>query len=77
MISTNRYYKDGGYGNLFGTDGWFLISKNWRLTYELLANFNQEPEADWIDNLDRIEGRSVALNQDKFCLLYTSDAADE
>ena len=66
LISTNRYYKEGGYGNLFGTDGWFLISKNWRLTYELLANFNQEPEADWIDNLDRIEGRSVALNQDKF-----------
>lgn len=66
LISTNRYYKNGGYGNLFGTDGWFLISKNWRLTYELLANFNQEPEADWIDSQDRIEGRSVALNQDKF-----------
>ena len=66
LISANRYYKDGGYGNLFGTDGWFLISKNWRLTYELLANFNQEPEADWIDRQDRIEGRSVALNQDKF-----------
>ncbi|MDG2062359.1 MAG: DUF5916 domain-containing protein [Flavobacteriaceae bacterium] len=66
LISTNRYYKDGGYGNLFGTDGWFLISKNWRLTYELLTNFNQEPEADWIDSQDRIEGRSVALNQDKF-----------
>ena len=66
LISTNRYYKDGGYGNLFGTDGWFLISKNWRLTYELLANFNQEPIADWIDSQDTIDGRSVALNQDTF-----------
>ncbi|MDA8947699.1 carbohydrate binding family 9 domain-containing protein [Flavobacteriaceae bacterium] len=66
LISTNRYYKDGGYGNLFGTDGWFLISKNWRLTYELLANFNQEPKADWIDSQDTIDGRSVALNQDTF-----------
>ena len=66
LVTTNRYYKEGGYGNLFGTDGWFLISKNWRLTYELLANFNQEPEADWIDSQDTIEGRSVALNQDKY-----------
>ena len=66
FVTTNRYYKEGGYGNLFGTDGWFLISKNWRLTYELLANFNQEPEADWIESQDAIKGRSVALNQDKF-----------
>ena len=28
LISTNRYFKNGGYGNLFGTDGWFLFSKN-------------------------------------------------
>ena len=66
FVTTNRYYEEGGYGNLFGTDGWFLISKNWRLTYELLANFNQEPEADWIDSQDRIDGRSVTLNQDKY-----------
>ena len=66
LVSTNRYYKDGGYGNLFGTDGWFLISKNWRLTYELLANFNQEPEANWIDTQDQIEGRSVALDSEKY-----------
>ncbi|MDA9879445.1 carbohydrate binding family 9 domain-containing protein [Flavobacteriaceae bacterium] len=66
LVTTNRYYKEGGYGNLFGTDGWFLISKNWRLTYELLANFNQEPEANWIDSQDAILGRSVALNKEKF-----------
>ena len=57
LVTTNRYYEEGGYGNLLGTDGWFLISKNWRLTYELLANFNQEPTADWIDSSDTIEGR--------------------
>ncbi len=66
LVSTNRYYKEGGYGNLFGTDGWFLISKNWRLTYELLANFNQEPEAHWIETEDQIQGRSVALNKEKY-----------
>jgi hypothetical protein len=66
LVSTNRYYKDGGYGNLFGTDGWFLISKNWRLTYELMANFNQEPEANWIDTQDELEGRSVTLDSEKY-----------
>jgi len=66
LVSTNRYYKEGGYGNLFGTDGWFLISKNWRLTYELLTNFNQEPEAHWIETEDQIQGRSVALNKEKY-----------
>ncbi|MEK9851445.1 MAG: hypothetical protein VW441_00535 [Flavobacteriaceae bacterium] len=66
LFNTNRYYQEGGYGNLIATDGWFLISKNWRLTYEFLTNFNQEPEANWITSEDRIEGRTVALNQEKY-----------
>ncbi len=66
LISTNRYYKNGGYGNLFGTDGWFLFSKNWRFTYELFLNFNEEPLADWIDTKDQVAGRSIALNKERF-----------
>ena len=66
LISTNRYYKNGGYGNLFGTDGWFLFSKNWRLTYELSLNFNEEPLADWIDTEDQLSDRSIALNKERF-----------
>lgn len=66
IFTTNRYYQEGGYGNLFATDGWFLISKNWRLTYELLLNFNEEPQANWITSEDTIRGRSVALNQEKY-----------
>jgi hypothetical protein len=66
LISTNRYYKNGGYGNLFGTDGWFLFSKNWRLTYELSLNYNEEPLADWIDTEDQLSDRSIALNKERF-----------
>ena len=66
LISTNRYFKNGGYGNLLGTDGWFLFSKNWRLTYELSLNFNEEPIADWIDTEDSLTDRSIALNGERF-----------
>ena len=66
LLSTNRYYKDGGYGNLFGTDGWFLLTKNLRLTYELFLNLNKEPNADWIDSNDIIFGRSVKLDNQNF-----------
>jgi len=66
MVTTNRYYTDGGFGNLFGTDGWFLFNKNWRLTYELLGNFNKEPNANWIDSEDQLEGRTIKLDQDRF-----------
>ena len=66
LLSTNRYYKNGGYGNLFGTDGWFLLTKNLRFTYELFLNINKEPNANWIDSNDIIFGRSVTLNDQKF-----------
>ncbi len=66
LLSTNRYYKNGGYGNLFGTDGWFLLNKNLRVTYELFFNTNKEPNANWIDSNDFIFDRSVILNNQKF-----------
>ena len=66
FLSTNRYYKNGGYGNLFGTDGWFLLSKNLRFTYELFLNLNKEPVADWIESEDNIFGRSVVLDNQNF-----------
>ena len=53
LVSTNRYYKKGVW-KFIGTDGWFLISKT-GIDYELFANFNQEPEADWIDTQDAIK----------------------
>jgi len=66
LLTTNRYYKNGGYGNLLGTDGWFLLSDKLRFTYELFLNFNKEPNADWIDSNDNIFGRTVTLDNETF-----------
>ena len=66
LLTTNRYYKNGGYGNLFGTDGWFLLSDKLRFTYEVFLNFNKEPNADWIDSNDNIFGRTVTLDNQTF-----------
>ena len=66
LFSSNRFYEKGGYGNLFGTDGWFLFSKNWRFTYELFFNINEEPVANWIESEDQILDRSVQLNGERF-----------
>ena len=66
LLTTNRYYKNGGYGNLLGTDGWFLLSDKLRFTYELFLNFNKEPNADWIDSNDNIFGRTVTLDNQTF-----------
>ena len=66
LLTTNRYYKNGGYGNLLGTDGWFLLSDKLRFTYEVFLNFNKEPNADWIDSNDNIFGRTVTLDNETF-----------
>ena len=66
LLTTNRYYKNGGYGNLLGTDGWFLLSDKLRFTYEVFLNFNKEPNADWIESNDNIFGRTVTLDNQTF-----------
>ncbi|MDA9588579.1 carbohydrate binding family 9 domain-containing protein [Flavobacteriaceae bacterium] len=66
FISTNRYFTEGGFGNLLGTDGWFLFSKNWRLTYEFFLNVNKEPIANWIETEDQNFDRSVSLDGERF-----------
>ena len=66
LFSSNRFYEKGGYGNLFGTDGWFLFSKKWRFTYEFFFNVNEEPVADWIDTESRIQQRTIRLDGERF-----------
>ena len=66
FFTTNRYYEGGGYGNLFGIDGLLTVNKIWRIQFELIKNFNEEPIADWIDTDDLFSGKSVELNGEKF-----------
>ena len=62
LISTSRAYDGGGYGNLFGLDGLIQITNSLRLTFDLIKNYNEEPENDWIeseDYFDEIESRVI------------------
>jgi len=64
-VVTSRFYDGGGYGNLIGMDGLFLLNKKWRLSFEVFKNFNKEPVQDWIDTEESIQGKSIALDGDK------------
>jgi len=66
LFSSSRYYKGGGYGNLFGLDGIFQFSKKWKLSFELFKNFNKEPVNDWIDTEDTFSNKTVKLDGEKF-----------
>jgi len=66
LVTTSRFHQDGGYGNLVGTDGWFLLSKKWRLSYEVFVNFNKEPIADWIETDETAGAKTAALDGEKF-----------
>ena len=61
-IMSNRFYKEGGYGHLLGFDGFFILNKKWSLKFELLKNFNKEPEQDWISTNESITGNSIELD---------------
>ena len=39
LFSSSRYYKNGGYGNLFGLDGLFQFSKIWKFSFEVFKNY--------------------------------------
>jgi hypothetical protein len=66
IISTNRIYDGGGYGNTFGADALFNFSGIWKFSIEGFFNFNKEPIADWIDT-DQIFGNySVKLDGESF-----------
>jgi hypothetical protein len=62
---TSRFYDGGGYGNLIGMDGLFLLNKKWRLSFEVFKNFSKEPVQDWINTEESIQGKSIALDGDK------------
>ena len=66
LISTSRAYDGGGYGNLFGLDGLIQITNSLRLTFDLIKNYNEEPENDWIESEDYFDEYSVRLDGDRF-----------
>lgn len=62
FISTNRFYDGGGSGNLFGIDGLYRLKDKYTIGFEVASTRMVEPENDWIDSDDVIEGHTVALD---------------
>jgi hypothetical protein len=62
FLTTNRFYKGGGEGNTFSVDGLFRIRKSYTLGFELNGTSILEPNADWIESDDVIDGKTVRLD---------------
>ena len=60
-MSSSRVYNGGGYGNLFGLDGLIQISNTLRFAFDILKNFNREPNRDWIESDDYFGENTVSL----------------
>ncbi len=72
--SLYRKFNEGGYNNVFGTDGLFTFSKLWKFEYELFFNYNKEAIADWIDSDEKFSDFTVNLDGESFngSALYTT-----
>ena len=66
IFTTNRYYKEGGYGNLIGIDGLFTFNTIWRFQFEFSKNFNKEPVANWIESEETFLDKTVKLDGEEF-----------
>ena len=66
FVSSNRIYRNKGFGSLFGLDGLIDMGKTWRVLFELFKNYNLEPISNSIDNEDNRYGRTLNLDGERF-----------
>ena len=66
VFTTNRYFREGGYGNLIGIDGLFTFNTIWRFQFEFSKSFNKEPIANWIESEETFLNKTVKLDGEKF-----------
>ena len=62
LLSTNRFFKDGGNGQVFGVNGLLRMGKRYTLNFEVNKSSVKEPTADWIDSEDVANNKTVALD---------------
>ena len=53
-------------GNMFGVDAKIRFNKTYNLDFIYSSSFSEEPDKDWISSSDIIEGKTVALDGEKF-----------
>ena len=66
VFTTNRYFREGGYGNLIGIDGLFTFNTIWRFQFEINKSFTKEPKNNWIETEDLFLDKTIKLDGEKF-----------
>ena len=62
FLTTNRIFRDGGYGHTIGVDGLLRFKKSYTVSFEYNRSIILEPQADWIEENDRIGDFSTNLD---------------
>jgi hypothetical protein len=65
FLTTNRLFKDGGYGHTVGVDGRYRFLKSYTATFEFNKSIVLEPQADWIEKNDKILDKTTLLDGEK------------
>ena len=64
-LTTNRLFKEGGYGHTFGIDGRYRFKKSYTATFEFSKSLIKEPNASWIEENDRVGEYNTLLDGEK------------
>ncbi|MFM1877745.1 MAG: hypothetical protein RLZZ241_611, partial [Bacteroidota bacterium] len=62
LLTTNRFFNNGGSGNTLGVDGIIRIKKQYSIGFGFNGSNVVEPESDWITSSNTIKGKTVALD---------------
>ena len=62
FLTTNRLFKNGGYGHTLGVDGRYRFKESYTASFEFNKSIVLEPEADWIEENDQIGDKSTQLD---------------
>ena len=65
MLTTNRFFKDGGFGHTIGLDGLLRFNKSYTAGLEFNRSIVREPNADWISANDQIGNATSQLDGEK------------
>lgn len=62
ILTTNRFFKEGGNGQLLGLNSLIRLAKAYTLKIEWNLASVEEPKKDWIDSNNKQSGKTVALD---------------
>lgn len=65
LLSTNRFFEDGGNGQVVGVNGLLRFADLYTLNFELNSSNILEPNQDWIDSDESIEEKTIALDGER------------